>query len=77
MKSLNTDDFIKSYSELRSTKYPALAKVQDISHVALATILTVCIEFGLSFDEIQERLDRKTLEQKTELEHYLAEKDGQ
>jgi hypothetical protein len=77
MNSLNTKDFLESYALLRSTKYPALAQSGDLSHVALSSILTVCIEFGLSFDEIQGRLDRKTSEQKTELENYLSEKAGQ
>lgn len=74
MNSLNTKDFLESYKALHLAKYPAL---DTNEWVVLASILTVSIEFGLSFDEIQGRLDRKTSEQKTELEHYLAEKDGQ
>lgn len=76
MKSLNTSDFLKSYSELRSVKYPAIAQSQDISHVALATILTVSIEWGKTLDEIQELLDKKTQEQKLELELFQNEKVG-
>lgn len=76
MKSLNTQDFLKSYSELRSAKYPLLAQGQDVSHVALASILAVSIEFEKSFDEIQEVLDKKTREQKLELELFLNEKVG-
>jgi len=73
MKSLNTQDFLESHKALRLAKYPAL---NDVSHVALATILTVSIEWEKSFEEIQNILDQKTKEQKLELELFQNEKVG-
>ena len=73
MKSLNTQDFLESHKALRLAKYPAL---NDVSHVALATILTVCIEWGKGINQIQEILDKKTQENKLELELFQNEKVG-
>lgn len=73
MKSLNTQDFLESYKALHLAKYPSL---DTNEHVVLSAVLSVCIEFNKSFDEIQERLDEMTQQNKTELTHYLAEKAG-
>jgi hypothetical protein len=71
VRPLNTQDFLKSYSDLHLAKYRLL---DTNEHVVLATILIVCIEFGKSLDEVQEVLDQKTRENNTELEIYLGEK---
>jgi hypothetical protein len=70
VRTLNTQDFLKSYGDLHLAKYPIL---NTNEHIVLATILTVCIEFGKSLDEVQEVLNQKTRENNTELEIYLAE----
>lgn len=73
MNSLNTQDFIDSYKQLHVAKYPSLP---DTAYVTLASYLRVSLEFGLSVEATQYRLDEKTSEMKTELTHYLAEKAG-
>lgn len=71
MNSLNTKDLLESYKALHLAKYPSL---DTNEWVVLASILSVCIEFGMGFEEIQKKLNQKTSENKTELENYLEEK---
>ena len=70
MRTLNTQDFLKSYNALHIAKYPSL---NTNEYGVLSAILTVSYEFGKSLDEVQEVLNQKTRENKTELEIYLAE----
>ncbi len=73
MSSLNTQDFLDAYTALDTAKYPSLP---NTSHGVLSAYLKVALEFGLSVEETQRRLDVKTREMKTELTHYLAEKSA-
>ena len=68
-KTLNTADYLVFHRALREAKYPNL---QDTADLSLQVILTVCIEFGLSLDEVQDRLDRKTAEMCQELSDLSA-----
>ena len=70
MRTLNTQDFLKSYNALHIAKYPSL---NTNEYGVLSAILTVSYEFGKSLDEVQEVLNQKTRENSTELEIYLAE----
>lgn len=70
VRTLNTQDFLKSYNALHIAKYPSL---NTNEYGVLSAILTVSYEFGKSLDEVQEVLNQKTRENKTELEIYLAE----
>lgn len=67
MTTLNTQDFIDSYKALHNAKYSTLPSHE---HLVLNTILTVSIEWSKSLDEVQELLDKKTKEQKLELEFF-------
>jgi gamma-glutamylcyclotransferase (GGCT)/AIG2-like uncharacterized protein YtfP len=71
VKTLNTQDFLKSYNALHIAKYPSL---NTNEYGVLSAILTVSYEFGKSLDEVQEVLNQKTRENSTELEIYLGEK---
>ena len=73
MITLNTQDFIDSYKALHNAKYPSLNANE---HLVLSTILTVSIEWSKSLDEVQELLDKKTKEQKLELEFFENAKAG-
>lgn len=57
MKSLNTKDFLESYKAVSLSRYPSLPTNE---HIVLSVVLTTSIEFGLSFDEIQNKLDKMT-----------------
>ncbi len=70
MSALNTQDFLDAYKALDTAKYPSLP---DTSYGALGAYLKVAIEFGLSVEETQRRLDEKTKELKTQLANHLAE----
>jgi gamma-glutamylcyclotransferase (GGCT)/AIG2-like uncharacterized protein YtfP len=70
VRTLNTQDFLKSYNALHIAKYPSL---NTNEYGVLSAILTVSYEFGKSLDEVQEVLNQKTRENSTELEIYLAE----
>ena len=71
VRTLNTQDFLKSYNALHIAKYPSL---NTNEYGVLSAILTVSYEFGKSLDEVQEVLNQKTRENSTELEIYLGEK---
>lgn len=73
MTTLNTKDFLESYKALHSAKYSTLNAHE---HLVLSTILTVSIEWSKSLDEVQELLDKKTREQKLELEFFENAKAG-
>jgi len=73
MTTLNTQDFIDSYKALHNAKYPSLNANE---HLVLSTILTVSIEWSKSLDDVQELLDKKTKEQKLELEFFENAKAG-
>jgi len=73
MTTLNTKDFLESYKALNNAKYPSL-NTNEI--LVLNTILTVSIEWSKSLDEVQELLDKKTKEQKLELEFFENAKAG-
>jgi hypothetical protein len=73
MTTLNTKDFLESYKALHSAKYSTLNAHE---HLVLSTILTVSIEWSKSLDEVQELLDKKTKEQKLELEFFENAKAG-
>jgi hypothetical protein len=73
MTTLNTKDFLDSYKALHSAKYSTLNAHE---HLVLSTILTVSIEWSKSLDEVQELLDKKTKEQKLELEFFENAKAG-
>jgi hypothetical protein len=73
MTTLNTKDFTDSYKALHNAKYSTLNAHE---HLVLSTILTVSIEWSKSLDEVQELLDKKTKEQKLELEFFENAKAG-
>jgi hypothetical protein len=73
MTTLNTKDFLESYKALHTAKYSTLPSHE---HLVLNTILTVSIEWSKSLDEVQELLDKKTKEQKLELEFFENAKAG-
>ena len=73
MTTLNTKDFTDSYKALHNAKYPSLNANE---HLVLSTILTVSIEWSKSLDDVQELLDKKTKEQKLELEFFENAKAG-
>jgi len=73
MTTLNTQDFIDSYKALHTAKYSTLPSHE---HLVLNTILTVSIEWGKTLDEVQELLDKKTKEQKLELQFFQDAKAG-
>ena len=73
MITLNTKDFLESYKALHTAKYSTLPSHE---HLVLNTILTVSIEWGKTLDEVQELLDKKTREQKLELEFFENAKAG-
>lgn len=73
MTTLNTKDFLESYKALHNAKYPMLNTNENL---VLSTILTVSIEWSKSLDEVQELLDKKTKEQKLELEFFQNAKAG-
>jgi hypothetical protein len=73
MTTLNTQDFIDSYKALHTAKYSTLPSHE---HLVLNTILTVSIEWGKTLDEVQELLDKKTKEQKLELQFFQDAKVG-
>jgi hypothetical protein len=70
MSTLNTQDFLDAYKALDTAKYPSLP---DTSYGALGAYLKVAIEFSLSVEETQRRLDEKTITMKAQLAEYLAE----
>ena len=73
MTTLNTKDFLESYKALQNAKYPML---NTNEHIVLSTILSVSIEWQKSLAEVQELLDKKTKEQKLELEFFQNVKAG-
>ena len=73
MTTLNTKDFTDSYKALHNAKYSTLNAHE---HLVLSTILTVSIEWAKTLDEVQELLDKKTKEQKLELEFFENAKAG-
>lgn len=73
MTTLNTKDFTDSYKALSNAKYSTLNANENL---VLATILTVSIEWSKSLAEVQELLDKKTREQKLELEFFENAKAG-
>jgi hypothetical protein len=73
MITLNTKDFLESYKALHNAKYATLSTNE---YLVLNTILTVSIEWSKSLDEVQELLDKKTKEQKLELEFFENAKAG-
>jgi hypothetical protein len=70
MTTLNTQDFLDAYTALDTAKYPSLP---NTSHGVLSAYLKVALEFGLSVEVFQSRLDEKTRELKIQLANYLAE----
>jgi len=73
MTTLNTKDFLESYKALQSAKYPML---NTNEHVVLSAILSVSIEWEKSVDDVQKLLDKKTQEQKLELQFFQNAKAG-
>ena len=73
MTTLNTKDFTDSYKALHNAKYSTLSANE---HLVLSTILAVSIEWSKSLAEVQELLDKKTREQKLELEFFENAKAG-
>lgn len=73
MKSLNYQDYLNAYKALDSVKYPHLP---DTSYHYLVGILVAHINFELSFEEIQKRIDESTQEKINELEKFLTEQVG-
>ncbi len=73
MTTLNTKDFLESYKALHNAKYPTL---NTNEHVVLSAILSVSIEWKKSVDDVQKLLDKKTQEQKLELEFFENAKAG-
>jgi hypothetical protein len=73
MTTLNTKDFLESYKALQNAKYPML---NTNEHVVLSAILSVSIEWEKSLDDVQKLLDKKTQEQKFELEFFENAKAG-
>jgi hypothetical protein len=73
MTTLNTKDFLESYKALQNAKYPML---NTNEHVVLSAILSVSIEWEKSLDDVQKLLDKKTQEQKFELEFFQNAKAG-
>jgi hypothetical protein len=79
MRKLNTEDFLESdvkLEEIKDDSILGVAMAQAMAHAHLATILTVCIEYGKSFDEIQEVLDGRTQNNQTELAKYAVKEDA-
>jgi hypothetical protein len=73
MTTLNTKDFLESYKALQNAKYPML---NTNEHVVLSAILSVSIEWEKSVDDVQKLLDKKTQEQKFELQFFQDVKAG-
>jgi hypothetical protein len=73
MTTLNTKDFLESYKALQNAKYPML---NTNEHVVLSAILSVSIEWEKSVDDVQKLLDKKTQEQKLELQFFQDVKAG-
>jgi len=73
MTTLNTKDFLESYKALQNAKYPML---NTNEHVVLSAILSVSIEWEKSLDDVQKLLDKKTQEQKFELQFFQDVKAG-
>ena len=70
MTTLNTREFIDSYNALNKAKYP-LSHTSSSGYVALATILEVSINWKMGIKQIQETLDEKSAQWKTELESLV------
>jgi hypothetical protein len=73
MTTLNTKEFLESYKALQNAKYPML---NTNEHVVLSAILSVSIEWEKSVDDVQKLLDKKTQEQKLELQFFQDVKAG-
>jgi hypothetical protein len=73
MTTLNTQDFIDSYKALHTAKYSTLPANE---HLVLSTILSVSLEWQKSVAEVQALLDKKTQEQKLELQFFQDAKAG-
>jgi len=73
MTTLNTQDFIDSYKALHTAKYSILPANE---HLVLSTILSVSLEWQKSLAEVQALLDKKTQEQKLELQFFQDAKAG-
>jgi hypothetical protein len=70
MTILNTREFIDSYNALNKAKNP-LSHTSSSGYVALATILEISINWKQGVKQIQETLDEKTAQWKTELESLV------
>ena len=73
MTTLNTQEFLDSYKALHNAKYSSLNANE---YLVLSTILSVSIEWAKPLAEVQELLDKKTREQKLELEFFENAKAG-
>jgi hypothetical protein len=75
MEKLNIEDLIDTYVTLQEIKDDSIigvAMAQAIAHSYLATILTVCIEYGKSLAETQEILDSTTKANQAKIANYTA-----
>jgi hypothetical protein len=73
MTTLNTQEFLDSYKALHNAKYSSLNANE---YLVLSTILSVSIEWAKPLSEVQDLLDKKTREQKLELQFFQDAKAG-
>lgn len=73
MKSLNIKDYLESCKAMNQALAPSLPTTE---YACLVGILTACIEFELSFDKIQTRLDFLTQENISRTTPFLVKVDA-
>ena len=73
MKSLNTQDYLESCRAMNQANSPSLPTTE---YASLAGILSACIEFELSFENVQTRLDFLTQENISRTTPFLVKVDA-
>jgi hypothetical protein len=73
MKTLNTKDYLESCRAMQQALTPSLNTTE---YASLAGILSACIEFELSIDKVQTRLDYLTQENIRNTTPFLVKVDA-
>lgn len=73
MKSLNTKDYLESCKAMQQALYPSLPTTE---YPSLVGVLSACIEFELSLEKIQTRLDFLTQENISNTTPFLVKVDA-
>jgi hypothetical protein len=73
MKSLNIKGYLESCKAMNQANSPSLPTTE---YASLVGILSACIEFELSFEQIQTRLDNLTQENIKRTTPFLVKVDA-